>query len=337
MENDNFNKNENQSQTDFNINENIEIVETAPENKNNKVIIILIICVLAIALISGILLIIFKNNEPSKEPETTSKNDIVYEENPFMEEFYSNLLEETITDTNGNEISREEYVTQLQQQIQEATTVLSQNVGNQSPNQIIENTTTENTTSAAPVTNSKIDEQIEAFFNRTFFLKGALYTNGVGDPIYISMDGSNFEILTNIDGTELSLLRIDGTMYIKRSATKQYVELTESFFEMMELNPEAMTFNFGDVNYNDIKEKATITDITINGNPGKCYIFKNQEKSFKFYYENDSLKQIEIYELDGTLASEFSIDLFTTSIPGDQLSLKGYTKTGLGTIFADLM
>lgn len=343
MENNNFNNTpENQQQADFSANDIITVVDVKTENKNNKLPIILIICVLAIALISGIVLFVLKSQEPEKTPETNiTEGSSIHEGNDAFDEFYNEVLQEVITDANGNEISREEYLTQIQQQLQEATTVLSQFVGSESPNKIVENTTTNSsqteTTTANTQHTAKAEAQIKAFFDRSFYLKGALYTNGTGDPICMSMDGDNFEVLTNLDGTELSFLKTDGTMYIKRSATKQYVELNESFFDMLGMDPGMMNFDFGNVSYENIKANIKTSNVTINGNPGLCYSYKNDTQSFKFFAENGELRQIEIYDTDGSLTSEFAISYFSESIPGDQLSLKGYEKTGMGTIFADLM
>ena len=44
-----------------------------------------------------------------------------------------------------------------------------------------------------------------------------------------------------------------------------------------------------------------------------------------------------VYNADGTISSQFAISYFSESIPGDQLTLKGYEKTSIGTLFADLM
>ncbi len=342
MENNIFeNVPENQHQADFSANDIITVVDVKTENKNNKLPIILIICVLAIALISGIVLFVLKSQEPEKSPETTvTEESTIQESNDMFDEFYNEVLQEVITDTNGNEISREEYLTQIQQQLQEATTVLSQFVGSASPNEIVENTTNSSqteTTTANTQHTAKAETQIKAFFDRSFYLRGALYTNGTGDPICMSMDGDNFEVLTNLDGTELSFLKVSDILYIKRSATKQYVELNESFFDMLGVDPGMMNFDFGNASYDSIKNKIKTTDVTINGNPGLCYSYKSDTQSFKFFAENGELRQIEIYATDGTLTSEFAIDYFSESIPGDQLTLKGYEKTGMGTMFADLM
>lgn len=365
MENNNFSSN-NDRQSEINIDREIENLRNKSVNKSNKLPVILMICVLIIALVTGVLLIVLKTNDtstPADNQTTTQVND------PAMEEFYSSALEEVITDESGSEISRDEYITQIQQQIQDATTVLNQYVGSHSPNHIVEITTNENktnnnsannntsnnntsdgntpqaenTTVSAEMTTvsaetlSKTDLLVKAFFNKKFFLKGALYSGGTGDPIHMAMDGDNFEVLTNIDGTELSFLRLNKKMYIKRSATKQYVSLTTAFFKLLGMDPESLTFDFGDVDYDNIKSTAKISNVMINNKPGICYTFKNNDQSFKFYFENDELRQIVIYDNSGNVVSEFAIDYFSETIPADQLTVDGYKKTGIGTLFADLM
>lgn len=346
MENNN-NIPENQNNVNFETFDNFTVVTAQDDKKGNRLPIIIIICVLAVALLAGIVLYIAKSidkdngNTPAVESSTEE-----YDYTPDkLEEFLSEAMQEKITNENGSELSRKEYVTLLQQQIAEATTILEQNVGSTSPNRIEEKPTSANTTTGnsqtEPTTNKnqnkKVDAQIKAFFNRSFYIQGAFYSGNTGDPLYMSMNGENFEVLTNLEGTELSFMKIGDTMYLKRPAVHQYAELTQSFFDALGMDPGMMQFNFGDTKYDDVKDKFSVSDITINGNPGVCYYYKNSEQAFKFYATNDELKQIEIYDADGTIASQFAIDYFSESIPGDQLTLKGYEKTGMGTLFADLM
>ncbi|MBR3869566.1 MAG: hypothetical protein IKM66_09660 [Clostridia bacterium] len=346
MENNN-NIPENQNNVNFETFDNFTVVEQKDEKKSNKLPIIIIICVLSVALLAGIALYIAKSidKDPGNTPAVEDSTEEHSNEPDKMEEFLNQAMQEKITNEHGSEISREEYITLLQQQIAEATTILGQNVGSTSPHKIEEKTTTTNTTTGnsqtEPTTskkqNEKVDAQIKAFFNRSFYIQGAFYSGNTGDPLYMSMDGENFEVLTNLDGTELSFLKLGNTMYLKRPAVHQYAELTQSFFDALGMDPGMMQFNFGSTKYDDVKDKFSVSDITINGKPGVCYYYKNAEQSFKFYATNDELKQIEIYDADGTIASQFAIDYFSESIPGDQLTLKGYEKTGMGTLFADLM
>lgn len=346
MENNN-NIPEKQNNVNFETFDDFTVVTAQDEKKGNKLPIIIIICVLAVALLAGITLYIAKSidKDNGNTPDVESSTD-EYDNTPDkLEEFLSEAMQEKITNEHGSEISREEYVTLLQQQIAEATTILEQNVGSTSPNRIEEKPTSANTTTgnsqSEPTTNKKqnkkVDAQIKAFFNRSFYIQGAFYSGNTGDPLYMSMDGENFEVLTNLEGTELSFLKIGDTMYLKRPAVRQYAELTQSFFDVLGMDPGMMQFNFGNTKYDDVKDKFSVSDITINGKPGVCYYYKNSEQAFKFYATNDELKQIEIYNADGTIASQFAIDYFSESIPGDQLTLKGYEKTGMGTLFADLM
>ncbi len=346
MENKNNNPG-NQNDVNFETFDNFTVVGAQDEKKSNKLPIIIIICVLAVALLAGIALYIAKSLDKKTDnlPVAESSTEEHSNETDKLEDFLNQAMQEKITNEHGSEISREEYVTLLQQQLAEATTILGQNVGSTSPHKIEETTAATSTTTGnsqtEPTTskkqNEKIDAQIKAFFNRSFYIQGAFYSGNTGDPLYMSMDGDSFEVLTNLDGTELSFMKIGDTMYLKRPATRQYAELTQSFFDALGMDPGMMQFDFGNTKYDDVKDKFSISDITINGKPGVCYYYKNAEQAFKFYATNDELKQIEIYDADGTIASQFAINYFSESIPGDQLTLKGYEKTGIGTLFADLM
>ena len=334
MENNNVN---------FSANENITVVEAKKDNGNKKLPIIIAICILVVALIAGILIFALgdKDDEPEILPEAEISTDT--ETNPYQE-LIDSALSETITDTEGNTVNRDDYVEQLQQQLEAATTQLNQYVGSESPNQIVENTTTaqsgavQETTTANVQQVNKAEAQIKAFFDRKCYIQGALYDGRTGDPLAISFDGDNFEALTNLDGIEISMMKLDGAMYIKRPALNQYVEFTDSVMKFMGLESDDFNFSFGNTSYESMKSKLKKTyDVTINGKPGVCYLYEGDTQQYRFYSEDGELRQIEIYDNEGELVSQISVSFFSTSIPADQLTLKGYTKTGLGTIFADVL
>lgn len=365
MENNNINSNpandNDNNNVHFSADEKITIVSSTQKNNSSKKLpIIMSICVIVVALVVGIIVFVMQANENAKDPDNSVVEHSSEASDP-LEDFYNQILEETITDTSGNEISREEYITQIQQQIQEATTVLSQQVGVTSPNQIIidsdisdsnETTTSANdgnetttanintgeTTTANIQQTENAEAQIKAFLNRSCYIQGALYSGNVGDPLSMSFDGDNFEVLTNIDGTEISLMSLNGTMYMKRPALNQYVELTDTVLNTLGIDVTEFDFRFATSDYESMKSKLKgVYDISINGNPGVCYEYKTEEQTFRFYSEDGNLRQIEIYDADGTLVSQIAISYFSESIPGDQMTLKGYTKTGFGTMFADMM
>ncbi len=341
MEN-NTNRPEN-NDVNFSTRNDITVVTTEKENKNKKLPVIIIICLLAVALVAGILIFALGDKEPEAPvvPEISTDGEI---KNPYQE-LINSALSETITDSDGNKIDREDYVQQVQQQLEAATTQLNQYVGSYSPNEIIENTTsaqnnntqTETTTANQEQVN-KAEAQIKAFFDRSCYIQGAIYSGKSGDPLAISFDGENFEALTNLDGVEVSMLKLDNAMYIKRPALNQYVEFTDAVMSFMGFEEGELNFSFGTTNYETMKSKLKKTyNVTINGKDGVCYLYENDEQQFRFYSEDGNLRQIEIYGKDGELVSQIMISYFSTSIPSDQLTLKGYTKTGLGTIFADIL
>lgn len=370
MENNNLNNTPENNNVHFNTEEKISIVESAPANEGSKKLpLIMGISVVLVALIAGIIVFVMQAIEKNEPADSGVVVEASTDEENALDEFYQQILEEKITDVDGNEISREEYITQIQQQIQEATTILTQQVGVTSPHQIIINTTTspettvvtnsnssgnteattsqktENTTAqkTEPVTankqqTEKAEAQIKAFLNRSCYIEGALYSDNTGDPLSMAFDGDNFEVLTNIDGTEISLMNLDGVMYMKRPALNQYVELTESVLSTLGMDINEFNFGFATTDYDSMKSKLRgVYDATINGNPGVCYEYETTEQIFKFYSEDGNLRQIEIYDLDGKLYSQIAITYFSESIPGNQITLKGCSKTSFGTMFADLL
>ena len=327
---------------DFSANDTITVVSALPEEKNKKLPVIIAACVVAvIVIVAGV--IFFLNSDKDKNPagvEGESQTESTVHNDPFND-FLNEAMTEEITDVSGNVISRDEYIEDLKQQVQEATTTLSNDVGTDSPNQIVENTTTadggnvqtENTEQV-----KKAEAQIKAFFNRDCYIQGAMYSGGTGDPLAMSFDGDNFEILTNLDGTEVAIMRADGTMYIKRPATKQYVELTDTVMDMMGLEGDTFNLSFAAADYETMQSKLRSTfDVTVNGEKGICHEYVSDDQIFRFYSVDGNLKQIDTRDLAGVTSTQIIIDYFSESIPADQMTLKGYEKSSIGAIFADMM
>lgn len=328
----------------FNADENINIVEAKPEDKKSKKLpIIIIICILVIALVTGIIIYATKDDDSGKED--MSENSSVSEETTtaFQQDLLDEIMDETIYDKDGNVVDRDEYAQQIQQQLQEATTLLNQYVGSESPNVIVENTTATGNQQAEQTTineqnKEKALEQIKAFFNRSFYIQGAIYSDNAGNALSMSFDGNNFEALTNLDGIEISVMSVDGVMYFKRPALGQYVEITDTVMELMGVSPDMLNFEFPVASYDVMESKlVSIHNVQINGNDGICYEYNNEGQKSKFFFDGGDLKQIEIYGEDGEIVSQFTIDYFSQSLPADHLTLKGYEKTGFGSLFADIL
>ena len=316
----------------FDIDEKITVVETKEENKKAKLPLIIGLCVLIVIIIAGIIIFAVKNNKKPAEEEFSGNNPVT--------ENISLQINEEADKINKNE----EEESKRDQLLADATTQLSQDVGNQSPNEIVEPSTSgSQTTPETPTADSqqteKAEEQIKAFFNKKYHMKGAMYDKkGKGDSFSISQNGENLEAMSNLDGIEVSIMRLDGVIYFKRPALKQYTVLTESLMNFMGFDKDFFNLDFGDTNYDTMKDKlVSVYDVTINGAPGVCYLYKSDEQQFKFFAQDGNLKQIEIYDNTGELTSQMMISYFTTSIPSDHLTFKGYTETTFGALFSDVL
>lgn len=335
----------------FSAGEPMQTVKKQPDDpKKSKLPVIILVCVLIVAIAAGVIIYFVKNKQPDENPangEVSTGDNTIYPDSQALMDYFNEAMSESLTDEQGNVIAKEDYIQSVQQQIQEATTTLSADIGVTSPF-VIEEPTTQNsasssssgsTTAQNTVLSKKAEAQIRAFFDRSCYIQGALYSMNEGDPMAMSFDGDNFEVLTNLDGTEVSIVKLDGKMYIKRPALKQYIELTDAVMNLMGISPDDFNFNFSDVGYDDIKKNLVATyDVKIDGQDGVCFQYKNSDsRIFKFYAAGDSLKQIDICNEDGTVDSQISISYFSETIPGDQLTLKGFTESSIAAMFADLM
>ena len=344
-ENFNINNNENESvapeteeQTGirFSVKETVDIISTegVSTNKSNKPAIFILIAVVIIAIVCGLVLFFVNNEENGTETETTTEPfSINYEdlENAFNSESFTN--------EEGQSISAEEYKDYIQSIIDEASTVLNENTGSANPHSIVENTTNKNTASEdnQPVLNydkNVCESYVKAFLDRSCYLEGALVDAG---PVAAAFDGDNFEMLTSLDGTEVAIIRIDGNIYFKRTALKQYAQITDAVMQMFGLSANMFSFDFGDKDYNEMKDHLTgITPVIIDGEDGVCFRYDKNNGFFKFYFVNNKLVQLDVGQ-DKQIISCFIITHFSSSVPGDMLSLKGYTETGFVSLFADYM
>lgn len=327
---------------DFSAGDIITVVAQNDKKKNNLPVIIAA-CVLAVVVILAVVLFFVKSAD-TKKPDNTesqSQEDSGNHYHNSYEDLFNEALTEVITDVQGNVIDREEYIENIKQQVQEATTTLSNDVGTESPNQIVENTTQTVGNGTQAEDKEQVDKakaQIHAFFERSCYIQGAMYSGGTGDPLAMSFNGDEFEILTNLDGTEVSIMRVAGVMYIKRPATKQYVELTDSAMDMLGLDPEMFNLSIGGADFTDMESKLYATyDITVNGEKGVCHEYVNSGQTFKFYSVDGQLKQIDTCNESGEMVSQIMITYFSEAIPGDQMTLKGYEKSSITALFADML
>lgn len=340
--------NENDGGVQFDAQPQMPLVEKKPEDKKAKIPAIIAVCVLVLAIIIGC--VVYFVSTGKKKPDSGDNpiggNGSVFDENEFMSYIYESMSDGFV-DENGSELSKEEYISRVQQQVQEATTTLSDHVGVTSPHSIVNKNPAQqnpdggvNEGAQAQDTQqvNAVEAQIKAFFDRSCYLRGAVYSSNTGDSMSIAFDGDNLEVLSNLDGNEVAIMIVDGKTYIKRPATKQYIEMTDSIMELLGITADDFSFEFGSAGYEEMsKHLVSSYDVTIDDKDGVCLEYKKDSQIFRFYAADSKITQIDICAEDGTVYSQLAIDYFSESIPADQLTLKGYTESTLGAIFADLI
>lgn len=320
----------------FEVKETVDVVpaETKPENKKN--IIFIIIAIILVAVVCGVVLFFVTDKDDDENPtETTTVSDDTIDYDALEDAFNS----EGFTNEEGQSISAEEYKDYIQNIVSEATTVLSEN--NENPHTIVEVTINANANGEAQ-TEKTYDKDaceaiVKAFLDRSCYLEGSFYDDAGATPLAAAFDGDNFEMLTNIEGTELSVVRIDNKIYFKRTALKKYAQLTDAVMQMVGLSADIFSFDFGDKTYNEMKDHLTsITSVTIDGKDGVCFRYDKNGGFFNFYFINNELVQLDVGN-DTQINTQFIISHFSSSVPGDMLSFKGYEEAGFMSLFADYM
>lgn len=319
-------------------NDGIQVVSAAAESKKKNIIPIIVIAVVLV--LAAICAIVFFASKKPKTPDIEPTSESYdYDIDNVVNQLIIDSENATYVDENGSEISRETYIESIKQQVAEATTTLNADVGRTSPLVIEEDTTkkidTNNSTEGEKETKAKA--QIKAFLDRQCYLSGALYGGNEGNPITMSFDGDNYEVLTNLEGTEVAIMNLDGKMYIKRTATKQYLELTEPVMELMGISKDDFGFDFGGASFADYEKAFKGTyGVKIDGKDAMCHEYNNNGKVIKFYSVGGELREISLPVSDGS-SSQIVINHFSEAIPAGQLTLKGYTAASVSAIFADLM
>lgn len=299
----------------FDVNGQLDIVPAPAENRNNKAIIIALISV--IIAVSVCIMGVFlsdKKTDDSTDAEVSSE---------YGAEEYGN-------------VSEHEIITDEEVQSHEHSTLLNKDTADAKPDNKVESTAKpDNSTITAQPSYDKsaCETSIRAYFNRYFYYEGMLNN----EHSEMAFDGDNFEMITNINGTEISILKIDGKLYFKRTALKQYAQLTDAVMQTLGLSIDKINFDSEDTNYEAMKDCLTeIKTVTFDGKDGVCFRYDKNNNFFKFYFIDNKLVKIETGKAN-EIRSTFVISVFIPSIPGDMLSLKGYEETGFMSLFADYM
>lgn len=248
----------------------------------------------------------------------------------------------TTTAANGSGAAATTATSNSNQGAASATTAPNNSNQNTTPTTAASNNNNE--TTQAPADNNTADkeqadkaiEQIKAFYDRRCYFEGTMYENGEGNPMSIAFNGEDYEVYTQLDNIEISIMKKDGKFYMKRPAAKQYVELNDSLLTMIGLNMDDINVSFGSKDFSSLTA-TSVYDVTINGQAGVCYQYKSEDGYSEFYAVDGQLKEIDIKDNNLITQTQLQVSQFSTSIPSDQLNLNGYSQAkSIFTMLSDV-
>ncbi len=191
---------------------------------------------------------------------------------------------------------------------------------------------TEETTQAK----AAVIDTISAFFSGTYYFDGDMITAGERSPMEIAMKGSDFQVFSELDGKDISIMQLDSKTYMLNPDTKKYAELTPSFQKMLGINTSDLKFEFNSTGF-DAAKPTEVKKATYNGQPADCYVYINSKNHLEFIATETEILQMTMFSADGEAKTILVADEFTNEIPSEMLNFKGYSKTNIVSFVSSLM
>ena len=319
------------------------------KKKHMEIIIIIAVVILAVAIAAAVFVIKGKNKtqeQPSVAQtttekagdETTQEPDIItpVSASDDIDITFEHVTREFMEDFEAHQETTSAMIATKAETVPVTSTVASttEKKTQISAAEHVEKTTVR-TTETAEKKNSVVDS-IQSFFDGKFYMDGSMISGGSKTPLEIAMDGNDFHLFSEMDGSDIAIMKKDGKLYIMNPDKKTYAVIDAAMKKMMDLDEESLTFDFAKLKF-DGDKPASVTKVTYNGKDGICYTYKDSENGIEFITVGDDIVQIIQSEADGSVRSVIELDEFSKEIPSEMLSFKGYSKKNIISFIKDMM
>lgn len=202
--------------------------------------------------------------------------------------------------------------------------------------------TTKHLEETTKVTENQADGSAEvmnvlmAFFSGKYYMDGTMISGGEKTPLEIAMDGSDFQVYSEMEGKDIAIMNKDGDIYLMNPDTKKYTELNAAVKKMMGLDTTDFSFSFNNVKF-EAKNPSSVNEATHKGSPAVCYRYENNEHMMDFIAVDNKIVQMILYDSQKNPETVVDIDEFTAGYPEDMLTFKGYSKTNMISFISSLM
>ncbi len=183
---------------------------------------------------------------------------------------------------------------------------------------------------------NNITDTIASFFNGKYYFDGEMISGGEKTPLELAINSSDFQLFSEMDGKDISIMAYEGKYYLLNPDTKKYIEITSSLQKMMGIDASKFTFEFNKTNIEG-KNPSAVTKAHFNGQDAVCYTYRNETAHMDFIASDNEIKQIILYNSDGNVETVLAADEFSAEIPDEMLNFKGYSKTNMISFMSSLM
>lgn len=184
--------------------------------------------------------------------------------------------------------------------------------------------------------NSKVLSDIDSFFSGVIYFDGTTISNGSTSDMEFAMNGSDFQVFSQMDGKDIAVMNYKGKLYIMNPDSMKYTEINAAVKSMMGVSEDDFKFEFTNVRF-DGKSPTSVTQAKYDGKDAVCYLYKNETDRIEFISVGNEVKQMTQYSSDGTAKTVLQADEFTSKIPNDMLNFQGYSKTNIISFMKDFM
>lgn len=202
------------------------------------------------------------------------------------------------------------------------------------PGQHLEATTVKTGTPSAP--SDKATKVIAAFFDGQYYFDGEMISPDGKMPFEIAMKGSDYQVFTEISGSDVCIMNKGGKLYLMNPSNKKYAELNAAIKKMMGITDDMSTFEFTKVKFN-ADSPTSVTSATYKGKSAICYEYRDSSTRLEFIAVNGDVKQMIMYGSSGSADTILDADEFTAEIPDEMFNFKGYSKTNILSFVSSLM
>lgn len=177
---------------------------------------------------------------------------------------------------------------------------------------------------------------ISSFLAGTYYFDGEMIAGGEKTPMEIAMLGNDFQIYSELDGKDISIMQSDSKTYMLNPDTKKFTQLTASFQKMVGIDATTLKFSFNS-NGIDSENPTAVKKAVFNENEAVCYIYKNEKCHIEFIANEENILQMALFDNDGKAQNILIADEFTAEIPDGMLTFQGYSKTNMISFLSSLM